>query len=163
MEPEQMVVLKQEEKYRFEASFEGKSYPSVQVDESSPPGTDTGPNPSRMLAVAVGHCLSSSLLFCLERSRAEVGPVTTRVRTTLARNDKGRWRIGGIDVEIDTEGRGPEGAEKLARCREMFEDFCIVTESVRHGVPVRVTVGGLPTSPAERGAPASAIPREGTR
>ena len=147
METEQTVVLERVEKYQFEARFTGKSYPNLRVDEGSPPGTDTAPNPSRMLAVAVGHCLSSSLLFCLERSRAEVGPVTTRVRTTLARNDRGRWRIQGIEVEIDAEALGPEGGQKIARCREMFEEFCIVTESVRRGVPVRVTVGGLPSGP----------------
>ena len=150
METEQTVVLERVEKYQFEVQFTGKSFANVRVDEGSPPGTDTAPNPSRMLAVAVGHCLSSSLLFCLERSHAETGPVTTRVRTTLARNDRGRWRIQGIDVEIAPEVHGPESEAKLARCREMFADFCIVTESVRHGVPVRVSVGGLPTSPPER-------------
>jgi hypothetical protein len=28
----------------------------------------------------------------------------------------------------------------LARCERLFEDYCIVTESVRHGIDVNVSV-----------------------
>jgi hypothetical protein len=30
--------------------------------------------------------------------------------------------------------------QHLGRCLEQFEDFCVVTESVRHGIPVGVRV-----------------------
>jgi hypothetical protein len=29
---------------------------------------------------------------------------------------------------------------RLTRCEGLFEDFCIVTESLRRGIPVAVTV-----------------------
>jgi hypothetical protein len=55
------------------------------------------------------------------------------------RNERGRLRIGAIRVtlapEVDLEQRG-----RMGRCLELFEDFCIVTESVRHGFPVSVNV-----------------------
>jgi hypothetical protein len=48
-------------------------------------------------------------------------------------------RIGGFDVEI----RLPRAVEEIKfseRCLQQFEDFCIVTESVRNGIPVGVKV-----------------------
>jgi hypothetical protein len=30
--------------------------------------------------------------------------------------------------------------ERAARCFELFQDFCVVTESVRHGIDVAVAV-----------------------
>ena len=31
-------------------------------------------------------------------------------------------------------------ASRFDRCKALYEDFCIVTESVRHGIPVNVHV-----------------------
>ena len=33
-----------------------------------------------------------------------------------------------------------EDTPRLGRCENLFEDFCIVTQSVRRGIPVNVTV-----------------------
>ena len=52
------VVLTQHNGYRFEADF-GNGLPSVTLDEFPPVGTGQGPNPSRLLAAAIGHCLSA--------------------------------------------------------------------------------------------------------
>jgi len=35
-----------------------------------------------------------------------------------------------------------EDRKKLERCVELFEDFCIVSESVREGIPITVDVRG---------------------
>lgn len=139
-----VVTLTREERYRFDVRFEGKPFPSLRVDEATPPGDGTAPNPEAMLAAAVGQCLSSSLLFCLERSHVGAGRVKTSVRPTVARNEKGRWRVEGIDVRIDLALDDPADGPRLERCREIFEDFCVVTESVRRGVPVRVAFGEVP-------------------
>ncbi len=93
-----------------------------------------------MLSSALGSCLSSSLLFCLEKSRVPVrSPLSTDVETTVKRNEKGRWRIGDIKVKINVKVDDSD-KEKLARCKGIFEDFCIVTESVREGVNIEVKV-----------------------
>jgi uncharacterized OsmC-like protein len=63
------------------------------------------------------------------------------VYTTLARNDMGRFRITHIKVRLFPEVSDPTVLEK---CRDMFEDFCIVTASVRNGVPVDVELDGAP-------------------
>ena len=126
--------------YKFSVSFdeqdtEGKFH----MDEPKPVGKSEAPTAAMMLSSAVGHCLSSSLLFCMEKSRAKVERIDTDLVTNLARNEKGRWRIAGIKVNIKVKPADAD-SEKLARCKGIFEDFCIVTESVRNGTKIEVEV-----------------------
>lgn len=61
--------------------------------------------------------------------------------TALApqRNADGRWRIGSAQVEL-LLAELAAGYQQLPRILEQFENFCIVTQSVRDGVDVQVTV-----------------------
>lgn len=149
------VHLRREAGYRFRASFPGTELDDLQVDEPAPLGEGTGPNPSRLLALAVVDCLSASLLFCLSKSRVEVRDLSARVAGRMGRNERGRWRIEGLDVELVLEV-AEEDRPRIERCLGLFEDFCVVTASVRQGVPVSVVVrdpGGtvLHEAPAEGG------------
>jgi organic hydroperoxide reductase OsmC/OhrA len=92
-----------------------------------------------VLGAAVGNCLAASLAFCLRKSRVAVDGLTAHVTTHVAKNDHGKFRISGIDVELAPELDAANQA-KFDRCEHLFEDFCIVTQSVRQGVPVNVTV-----------------------
>lgn len=124
--------------YKFDITFDEWDSKLV-MDEPEPLGQSEGANASMMLSSAVGHCLSSSLIFCLEKSRAEIKDLSTDVETTFGRNEKGRWRISGIKVRmkpvVDDVDR-----EKLERCLGMFEDFCIATASVRQGIKIDVEI-----------------------
>ena len=55
------------------------------------------------------------------------------------RNEKGRLRIGKIDVSIMVELADGQ-YDRINRCLDLFEDYCIVTASVRKGIPVNVLV-----------------------
>ena len=57
----------------------------------------------------------------------------------MTRNDKGRYRISEIDVELSPVLRDGDGA-KLERCEGLFKDFCTVTASVQRGIPVHVSL-----------------------
>ncbi|GIU75859.1 MAG: hypothetical protein KatS3mg004_2946 [Bryobacteraceae bacterium] len=133
------IEVKQKENYEFEVRFDKEHYAPLRMDEPEPLGRDAAPNAARVLAAAVGNCLSASLLFCTRKARAELGPMETRVHVRLGRNERGRLRIAGIEVEIDPHFP-PGEREKAARCLELFEDFCVVTASVRDGIPVEVRV-----------------------
>jgi organic hydroperoxide reductase OsmC/OhrA len=109
------------------------------VDEAPPLGAARGPNPARLLGAAVASCLASSLLFCLRKSRIEVKALRTRVSGRVERNERGRYRVSEIRVELSPEISEDDRA-RMSRCAEIFEDFCIVTQSVRSGVPVSVTL-----------------------
>jgi uncharacterized OsmC-like protein len=132
------VALELEEGYRFRTRF-GPGMPELLVDEPVPLGEGRGPNASAMLATAVGHCLSASLLYCLRRARVDVGACRTRARAEIGRNERRRLRVTGLDVTLHV-GIGSGARARAERCLELFEDFCVVTESVRQGVPVVVHV-----------------------
>ncbi len=135
------VSLTLTENYEFLATFE--KFPGVApilLDEPPPLGGAKGPNASAMLGAAVGHCLAASLLFCLRRSRVEVTDTDVKVAVRVARSEKGRLRITGIDVTIAPELAAGHDPARFERCQELFEDFCTVTQSVRTGIPVNVTV-----------------------
>ncbi len=131
--------------YAFAADFAQEGVPPLLVDEPPPLGAGQGPNPARLLAVAVASCLSASLLFCLRKARIDVAAFRTTVEGTLARNESGRMRIGGIRVRLAPQV-APEQRDRMGRCLDLFEDFCIVTESVRQGIEVDVAVEGAPAA-----------------
>jgi uncharacterized OsmC-like protein len=128
--------LSRQEGYRFNVEFDLAGVPELQLDEPPPLGEGSGPNASRLLAASVANCLSASLLFCLSKFKQDPQGVTTTVKGHMVRNEKGRLRVGGFDVDI----RLGETVERLEHCAQQFEDFCVVTDSVRHGIPVNVRV-----------------------
>ena len=58
----------------------------------------------------------------------------------IARNEKGFWRVKNITVDIRPKIESPEMKKRAESCRKMFEDYCIVTESVRSGIAVDVNL-----------------------
>jgi len=131
------LTLTRQARYRFGVEFDDGT--TLTVDEAAPLGAGDGPNPSRLLATAVGHCLSASLSFCLERAKVDLADLRTTVDVRMERNDRGRLRIGGIAVTLDPRV-APDDLPRIQRCLEVFEDYCVVTESVRGGIPVEVSV-----------------------
>ena len=127
------IELREVEEYLFRVDF-GNS--ELLIDEPPPLGGGRGPNASRLLAAAVGNCLSASLFFSLRKFKNEVSGLATKVSVFPARNEKGRLRIGKMEVEITLPGK----YEHLDRSLSQFEDFCVVTASVRAGIPVSVRV-----------------------
>jgi uncharacterized OsmC-like protein len=132
------VSMEQIEDFEFKVKFDWDNVPELTMDEPEPIGQRRGPNASRVLAAAVGNCLTASLLFCFQKSRVELTGMKSTVKGTLARNEKKRLRIGGFDVSITVEGLSDPA--KAQRCLELFEEFCVVTASVRNGVRVNVEV-----------------------
>jgi organic hydroperoxide reductase OsmC/OhrA len=134
------VELEQQEGYEFRVHFDWPGVAELTLDEPPPLGGARGPNAARLVAAAVANCLSASLVFCLrDKFHQNPGPLRAMATGRLKRNAQGRYRIAEIGVTISL-------AEKLgemphqSRCLEQFEDFCVVTESVRQGIPVTVTV-----------------------
>jgi organic hydroperoxide reductase OsmC/OhrA len=134
------VELRYVRGYEFVASFKhDDNLQQLIFDEPPPLGDGAGPNAAAVLAAAVGNCLAASFAFCLRKVRLEPVELSATVVAHVVRNEQGRFRIGGIDVELVPELQDNDAA-RLDRCERLFEDFCVVTESVRRGIPVNVTV-----------------------
>lgn len=131
------VSLESLEDYEFRVRFSPAPIPELVIDESPPVGRDKGPNPSALLAAAVGGCLSASFLFCARKMRVDIQGLETEVKVIPTRNEHGRLRIGGMEVELSPR-LGVVDDQKLQRCAELYEDFCVVTQSVRNGIDVSV-------------------------
>lgn len=133
------LTLELQDGYRFLADFDQPGMAPLLLDEPEPLGEGAGPNAARVLAAAVGDCLGASALYCLRRARVDVHAMRTTVSGSLVRNEAGRLRIGAIDVRIEPEV-DPADEPRMRRCLELFEDFCVVTASVRDGIKVDVSV-----------------------
>lgn len=133
------VSLKQQEKFAFKVNWQQDSLEPLLTDEPKPLGEGKGPNPTRMLAAAVANCLSASLLFALGKFGNELTGLEASIEGTIERNDDKRWRIALLEVQIKL----PQEVAKInfaERTLQQFESFCVVTESVREGIPVRLSV-----------------------
>ncbi|MBC5783196.1 OsmC family protein [Ramlibacter sp. USB13] len=138
-EPILRITLQQQADYRFLAHFEGTEIDPLQTDEPPPLGGGTGPDPARMLGTAVANCLASSLFFALRKFGNEPGKLQAPCTVARERNAQGRWRIPRIDVELQL-GVPWARLKHADRALAQFEDFCVVTQSVRGGIDVRVRV-----------------------
>ena len=136
--PETTITkLKLLEGYKFGVEFDVSDMPDFVVDELKPIGQGSGPNPPRLLSAAVGHCLSSSLLYCFNKARVRVRNLETTVKANIVRNEEGRLRVKNLDAQIHLEVED-EDKERVSRCLEIFENYCTVTPSVRKGIEVNV-------------------------
>jgi len=124
--------------YVFTVDF-GGALPALVTDEAPPIGGGTGPFPEQILISGVANCLCASLVFALGKFRQEARGVAAEAQCRVERNAEGRLRIIGIDVRI---GLGAAAAEmpRIDRVLEQFERFCTVSESVKAGIPVSVSV-----------------------
>lgn len=99
-----------------------------------------GPNPSRMLGLAVLGCLSSSFIFCLKKRELTLENLKAEAEVIIGRNEKGFWRVKKINVDINSQIDDPETRRRADQCRKMFENYCLVTQAVREGIDVEVNL-----------------------
>ena len=126
---------------QFRAKYDLPQTKELLMDE--PPqlgGSGAGPNASRVLSSAIGDCLSASILFCLNKSRVPVKNLKTNVKAKVARNDENLLRVQDIEVDIQVQLEDPSQAERSERCKGLFEKYCIVTDSIRNGIPININV-----------------------
>ncbi|HVY31972.1 MAG TPA: OsmC family protein [Polyangiaceae bacterium] len=126
--------------FEFRVKFDKEQFAPLLLDEPPPLGHDTAPNAARVLAAAIGNCLSASLLFCLQKAKVPAPSVSADVQVEIVRNEARRLRIGKVDVTLHTSL--PAEDPSLSSCLSTFEDFCVVTQSVRQGIDVAVKVVG---------------------
>jgi organic hydroperoxide reductase OsmC/OhrA len=160
------LTLEQLADYEFKVKFDWPEVAELLLDEPPPLGGAAGPNAARLIGAAVANCLTSSLLFCMRKFKQEPGRLRSVVKGEIVRNERARMRIGRFDVTIHL-AQPAQAIQHFERCLAQFEEFCVVTESVRHGIPVGVRVvdaGGAELfaggQPAARAAAAARAARQ---
>jgi uncharacterized OsmC-like protein len=134
------VTITRQDRYKFLVDF-GDGIATTVADLPPPLGEGAGPSPEHLLAAAVANCMSASFLFALAKFKEDPGRLTATVSCEMGRNDKNRVRVTGLNVAISL-GVAPETLGHLDRALAQFEDFCTVSQSVRAGIPLTVTVKG---------------------
>lgn len=132
------IRITQVDAYVFTVDF-GAALPALVTDEALPIGGGTGPFPEQVLIAGVANCLCASLVFALGKFRQEGRGVAAEASCRVERNLDGRLRITGIDVRIGL-GAAADEMPRIDRVLEQFERFCTVSESVKAGIPVAVSV-----------------------
>lgn len=124
------------EDYVFKIDFDEFGY--ILTDEPPPLGQGEGPNPARLIGAAVANCLCASLLFALRKRKQDLPSLSAKIEGEIARQDN-FWRIAQINVSIKADTAQLD-ADSLQTALQQFEKFCIVTQSVRNGIPIHVEV-----------------------
>jgi organic hydroperoxide reductase OsmC/OhrA len=133
------VTVRLARAYEFVAEFnDTPDAPAILFDEPPPLGGSRAPDAVAVLGAAIGNCLAASLTFCLRQAHFDVQGMTAEVTTHVAKNEKGHYRVHDVEVQL-APSLGESGGS-MAECRERFDDFCVVTASVQHGIPVRVSL-----------------------
>jgi uncharacterized OsmC-like protein len=140
------VSLEHWKNFQFMVDFNQEGVAPLLTDEAAPLGEGEGPSPSRLLAAAVGNCLAASLVFCLKKAQIEPQHLKAVVEGEMTRNERGRLRINELRVRLEPQFT-PEDLERSGRCAALFEDFCIVKESVRAGIDVVVEMKPVVVDP----------------
>ena len=87
------IAVEQSADFEFRVRFDKPEYGEVHLDEPPPLGKDRGPNAGRILAAAVGNCLSASLLFASRKNGATIGDIRAEVTVEVehqGQNHRGR-------------------------------------------------------------------------
>lgn len=129
------------EKFQFKSqAYEGNVIHGAPVvsDEPDPVGSNAGPSTPALLAMAVGHCLSASLVETLRHAGINVVSLTTEAISVVAPNADGLPRIKQINVTITPVLE--KDSRNIQRCIDVFENYCTVCQSIRPAIDVHVTV-----------------------
>lgn len=137
MEKKPLVIeLRLLENFLFEIDF--GEFGNIMTDESPPVGGGEGPEPGMMLAASVANCLAASLLFALRKHKSDPKGLRATVEIETGRVDR-YLRITGLHVKLHLES-AQQDLPGLDKALEQFENFCVVTQSVRQGIPTSVEV-----------------------
>lgn len=122
----------------FKAELDGLH--KAEIDELEPHGTDLAPNPADYLLLAVGGCLASAFMFSVSKFDVNLKKMHAKVRGKYTRVNE-HVRIERVDVILEVDPSTEKDLKEIKEwCIGVFRNFCVVSESIRKGLPIRVTM-----------------------
>jgi len=133
------IELEQVHCHCFEARFDDPAIAPLRVDLPAPAGGGAGPDPTRLLGVAIAECLASSLLQALREHGNEAVPLRALASVGLARDAQRQLRVAQVAVDLHL-GAPADALHGLQGVLDHFGARCVVTESLRRAFPIDVRV-----------------------
>ncbi|MEE9377805.1 MAG: OsmC family protein [Candidatus Lokiarchaeia archaeon] len=135
------VKIKLEKDMIFKCQLGGMKVEDCYIDDTHEVETEMwGPNPARLLGMALLGCLSASYIFCLKKRNITTEDLEATGKVIIGRNEKGFVRIKRVDVTIDVKIQGEKMRKRAEQCKKMFEQYCTVTAAVVEGIEVNVNI-----------------------
>lgn len=135
------VSIKLEKEMIFKCDIGNMKLKDCYIDDTNQNEADMwGPNPARLLGMALLGCLSASYIFCLKKRNFTTKNLEATGEVVIGRNDKGFVRVKRVDVEINVKVDEPMMRKRAEQCKKMFEQYCTVTAAVVEGIEVNVNV-----------------------
>ncbi len=121
----------------FEA--EVKDFPTIVIDEPQQfHGDDRGPSSIEYLCVGIGGCMGTSLVYCLKRFKATFSKLAVKAAAEIHHVPPNRMlRVTALHVNftITPNPATDDNIENIKECYEHFAKYCVVTQSVKQGIP----------------------------
>lgn len=121
-----------------------------------PYGNDTAPCPGDYLMLATGGCQVEVLRQCFEKARIEEYEITLDVEREQVFPDEApgpfpdhtakRYRSITMDLAVTVP---PEYEDRAARCVDVCEDACIISQSVQAGIDIELSKRFQVAEPAD--------------
>lgn len=135
------VGIKQQEEMLFKCDLGNLKLDNLYIDEQDKKEIDKkGPSPAKLLGLSVLGCLAASFSFCLQKKYYSIIDLEGKADVTIIRNERGFWRIKKIDVNIIPQIDTPEARKRADQCKKFFEQYCIISQSLRAGFEVNVNL-----------------------
>ncbi|MHA1273308.1 MAG: OsmC family protein [Promethearchaeota archaeon] len=132
------IKIEYSENLHFIASARGFS--NIHIDEpKSFHGTNLGPSSVEYLLIGIGGCIGSTFIYCFRKNKIEIENFSIIVDGQLKHiGPKNRLRLINVDVFIDFKPKPGQEKEKIELCKKIYEEHCIVSNSIKAGLPINV-------------------------
>lgn len=125
------VELRWKEKMKITSFI--RNFDSILMDDRKK-GDDSAPTPIEVFLSSVGSCLIMSFIYCLYLSGVHLKPDDFDVRVSGAIGRVNN-RLRLVNVKTEFLIKTKEDRVKIEKCFEKFQPFCILSESIKSGIP----------------------------
>lgn len=121
---------------------EVRNFTNIHIDEpESFHGTNLGPSSVEYLLIGIGGCISTTILYCFQKNNIEIETFNVRVEGKLKHvGPKNRLRLITVDVLIDFKPKDGLNQKKIEKCIKIYEEHCVVSNSIKMGLPINVNI-----------------------
>ena len=134
------ITLSYQGKQQFKAK--ARDFKEIIIDEpASFHGDDQGPSPIEYFLIGTGSCISSSLIFCLNKNNIKFSNYEVVVEGKLKhKGPKLLLKLVQIFIQIRFDIEDKTSRDKVEYCKSIFQSHCPLSDSIMHGIPIELQI-----------------------